>query len=144
MTSKYAMALYEMVQLRANLDRCIETFPIDRFRDLLAVKADTYKIGTDFQRFVIDPAVLEGYTGRYQVTPAMILTITREGGRLFTQATGQPKFEVFAESAKQFFVKAFDAQLTFRTDAQGKATEVVLHQGGADLQCKKIGGLDQP
>jgi hypothetical protein len=24
------------------------------------VKADTYKIGTDFQRFVIDPAVLEG------------------------------------------------------------------------------------
>ena len=33
MTSKYAIALYEMVQLRANMDRCVETFP---FRDLLA------------------------------------------------------------------------------------------------------------
>jgi Initiator Replication protein len=34
--------------LGRNLDRCIETFPVDRFRELLAVKADTYKIGTDF------------------------------------------------------------------------------------------------
>jgi hypothetical protein len=59
MRSRYAIALYEALALRRNLDRCIETFPIDRFRELLAVKADTYKIGTDFQRFVIDPAVLE-------------------------------------------------------------------------------------
>ena len=58
MRSRYAIALYEAL-LRRNLDRCIETFQIDRFRELLAVKADTYKIGTDFQRFVIDPAVLE-------------------------------------------------------------------------------------
>jgi hypothetical protein len=86
----------------------------------------------------VDPAILEGYTGRYQVTPAMVLTVTLEGNRLFTQATGQPKFEVFAESPKEFFVKSFDAQLTFRTDAQGKATEVVLHQGGADVPCKRI------
>jgi len=41
------------------MDRCIETFSIDKFRELLPVKADTYRIGTDFQRFVVDPAVLE-------------------------------------------------------------------------------------
>ena len=34
MTSKYAMALYELIQLRANMDRCVETFPVDRFREL--------------------------------------------------------------------------------------------------------------
>jgi plasmid replication initiation protein len=59
MTSKYAMALYEMVQLRANLDRCIETFPIARFRDLLGVPPGAYERGNDFIRFVIDPATLE-------------------------------------------------------------------------------------
>jgi radical SAM superfamily enzyme with C-terminal helix-hairpin-helix motif len=95
------------------------------------------------KEIAVDPAILEGYTGKYQVTPAMILTITREGGRLFTQATGQAKFEVFATSTKEFFVKSFDAQLTFRTDAQGKATEVVLHQGGADIPCKRIEAVDQ-
>jgi hypothetical protein len=59
MKSKYAVALYEMLELRRNMDRCIETFTIDRFRDLLGVKAGTYKLGPDFQRFVIDPALLE-------------------------------------------------------------------------------------
>jgi plasmid replication initiation protein len=59
MKSKYAMALYEMLELRRNMDRCVETFSIERFREMLGVKADTYKLGPDFQRFVIDPAALE-------------------------------------------------------------------------------------
>lgn len=59
MRSRYAIALYETLALRRNMDRCIETFTIDKFRELMSVKASTYKIGTDFQRFVIDPAVLE-------------------------------------------------------------------------------------
>jgi len=59
MRSRYAIALYEALALRRNMDRCIETFSIERFREIMAVKADTYKIGSDFQRYVIDPAVLE-------------------------------------------------------------------------------------
>jgi hypothetical protein len=59
LTSKYAIALYEMVQLRANMDRCIETFAIERFRDLLGVPPGAYKLGADFIRRVTDPAVLE-------------------------------------------------------------------------------------
>ena len=38
MKSKYAMALYEMLELRRNLDRCIETFTVERFRELMSVK----------------------------------------------------------------------------------------------------------
>lgn len=59
MTSKYAMALYEQVQLRANLNRCAETIEIGRFRDMLGVPPGTYKLGPDFLRFVIKPALLE-------------------------------------------------------------------------------------
>jgi hypothetical protein len=59
MTSKYAIALYELVQLRANLDRSIETFPLARFRDLLGVPPGAYKLGADFVKRVTDPAVLE-------------------------------------------------------------------------------------
>lgn len=59
MTSKYAIALYELVQLRCNLDRCVETFSIDRFRDLLGVPPDTYARADNFQRKVVEPAVLE-------------------------------------------------------------------------------------
>ena len=42
MTSKYAIALYETVQLRANMDRCVETFPPFRFRDLMGVPPGNY------------------------------------------------------------------------------------------------------
>lgn len=59
MTSKYAIALYELIQLRANMERCVETFPIDRFRELLGVPPGTYARGDNFQRKVLDPAVLE-------------------------------------------------------------------------------------
>jgi hypothetical protein len=66
------------------------------------------------------------------------LTVTREGDHLFTQATGQPKFEVFPESDKDFFLKVVDAQLTFETDSQGKATDLILHQNGMNQKAKRI------
>lgn len=59
MTSKYAMALYEQVQLRANMNRCVETIEIGRFRDMLGVPPKSYKLGPDFMRFVLKPAMLE-------------------------------------------------------------------------------------
>jgi hypothetical protein len=59
MTSKYAIALYELLQLRANMDRSVETFPIERFRELMGVPPETYARADNFQRKVVDPAVLE-------------------------------------------------------------------------------------
>jgi len=59
MTSKYAIALYELVQLRAGMDRCVETFAIERFRDLMGVPPGKLLRGPDFERRVIEPAVLE-------------------------------------------------------------------------------------
>ncbi|HEV7428533.1 MAG TPA: serine hydrolase [Thermoanaerobaculia bacterium] len=90
------------------------------------------------KEIAVDPKIFDGYVGRYQLAPNFILTITRDGGHLYTQATGQPRFEIFAESVHDFFVKDFDAQLTFVVDANGRATSVVLHQGGRDAPAKRI------
>ena len=59
MTSKYAIALYEMVCLRANLDRCVETIDIGKFRELLGVPPGAYDRADNFMRNVTAPAVLE-------------------------------------------------------------------------------------
>ncbi|WP_396274164.1 hypothetical protein [Granulicella aggregans] len=59
MSSKYAIALYEMICLRTNLDRCVEIIPIKRFRELVGVPPDAYERGDNFMRFVIKPALLE-------------------------------------------------------------------------------------
>jgi hypothetical protein len=59
MTSKYAMKLYELIQLRGGLRNCVETIPINRFRELMGVPPGKVKRGPDFARFVIEPALLE-------------------------------------------------------------------------------------
>ena len=59
MTSKYAIALYELIQLRASMEKSVESFPIDRFREFLGVPPGTYARADNFQRKVLDPAVLE-------------------------------------------------------------------------------------
>ena len=93
----------------------------------------------------VDPAILRGYVGNYQLAPHFFLTVTMEGNQLVTQATGQPKFLIFSESSRDFFVKEFDAQLTFVPDSQGRAVEVILHQGGQDHHAKRYEGeIPQP
>jgi hypothetical protein len=59
MTSKYSIALYEMLCLRANLDNCVETIDMTRFRELLGVPPGAYDRTDNFMRFVITPATLE-------------------------------------------------------------------------------------
>ena len=59
MTSKYAIALYELVCLRANREHCVEVLSCEQFRDLIGVPPGTYERGLDFRRKVVDPALLE-------------------------------------------------------------------------------------
>jgi CubicO group peptidase (beta-lactamase class C family) len=84
----------------------------------------------EHKQVAINPKILDNYVGSYQLAPNFILTVTREGDHLFTQATGQEKVEVFPEGDHDFFLKVIDAQITFETDSQGKATGLVLHQSG--------------
>jgi serine-type D-Ala-D-Ala carboxypeptidase/endopeptidase len=92
----------------------------------------------EHKEVTVDPKIFDGYTGRYQLAPNFIVAITRDGGRLYAQATGQPRFEIFAEGERDFFLKLVDAQLTFVVDANGRATSVVLHQGGRDMPANRI------
>ena len=59
MTSKYAIAVYELVQARREMDRMVETFPLDRFRELVGVPPGKLVRGCDFKKYVIEPAQLE-------------------------------------------------------------------------------------
>lgn len=46
----------------------------------------------------------------YQIAPEFYINITQEGNRLYGQATGQNKFELFAYGEDRFFLKAVYAQ----------------------------------
>lgn len=59
MTSKYAIALYELLCLRINMQNCVEVFTVKHFRDLLGVPPKAYERGDDFKKKVVELAVLE-------------------------------------------------------------------------------------
>lgn len=85
----------------------------------------------------IDPAIYDRYVGKYELRPGFVVTVTREEDRIFVQATGQPRFELFPRSATEFFLKAVAAEIVFVVDGEGPATELVLHQGGRELPGKR-------
>ena len=86
----------------------------------------------------VDPRLFDGYVGSYELAPGFLITVTREGDHLFAQATGQAKFEIFPEGERDFFYKVVDAQITFLTDADGKASELILHQNGQAPHAKRV------
>jgi CubicO group peptidase (beta-lactamase class C family) len=107
-------------------------------RDLLAILfGQPYQAAVARTVAQVDPKLYDAYVGRYQIAPTFILTVTREGDRLMTQATGQGKFEVFPESETKFFLKVVDAQITFVKDG-GAVTHLVLHQGGKDQKASRM------
>jgi hypothetical protein len=59
MTSKYAIALYGLIRLRANRRNIAETIPIDRFRELMGVPPGKLLRGSHLMERVLDIAQLE-------------------------------------------------------------------------------------
>ena len=86
----------------------------------------------------VDPSGFDAYVGEYQVTPALILTITKEGDKLFSQLTGQGKLTVEAVSETQFTIPEVKANITFEKDASGSVTGLLLSQGTRTAKAKKI------
>lgn len=107
-------------------------------QDLAAIAfGEKYEIPRERVAIEIDPRMLDAYVGQYELRPGFVITMKREGNSLMTQATGQPKVEIFPESETRFFFKVVDAQVTFVKDERGVVTHLILHQGG-DQTAKKI------
>ena len=90
------------------------------------------------QAIHLDPSLYDRLTGDYELAPNFVITILRRGDKLISQATGQTEVELFPESETRFFLKVVDAQVDFTLDASGRATGLVLHQGGQDLPARKV------
>jgi CubicO group peptidase (beta-lactamase class C family) len=107
----------------------------DRIGGQLAAVAhgETVVLPSERHEVAVDPRILATYVGNYELAPGFVLAVTLEGGQLMTQATGQPKIPIFAESPTRFFPKVVDAEIEFTKDKNGVVTGLILHQGGRDI-----------
>jgi CubicO group peptidase (beta-lactamase class C family) len=86
----------------------------------------------------VDAKSLDEYIGSYRLNPNATFQITREGDQLFEQLTGQPKFPIFPQGEREFFLKVVDARIDFDVDASGRATALTLHQNGRDQHAERL------
>lgn len=82
--------------------------------------------------FVFDPEKFDDFVGRYEleVAPGFIMEFMREDDKIFTQASGQPKVEIFASSDSTFYLTVVEASMTFHRNEIGVVDAMTLHQNG--------------
>ena len=80
---------------------------------------------------------MKQYLGTYELEPGFEIVITMESNQLFSQATGQSKYPLFAESETKFFWKVSDAEIEFVKNDRGAVTHLILHQGTKDIKAPK-------
>jgi D-aminopeptidase len=85
----------------------------------------------------VSEKILRKYVGTYELNPQVKIEITMENGVLFAQATGQPRFRLFAQQENLFFIKAFEADVEFVSSAKGVVENLILHQGEKQRTAKK-------
>jgi hypothetical protein len=90
----------------------------------------------DHKEIAVDPSLYDGYVGSYQMNDFRLI-FAREGDRLFAEVSGR-KFQVFPESARDYFFKGLEVQVTFVTAPDGRATELVLHEAGIDTHLTRV------
>lgn len=109
-------------------------------RDFIPQRANRTNKPIPADRIEIELAddTFDKYVGEYELAPGFIIKIWREEKSFKTQATGQPPFEIFAETETKFFLKVVDAQIEFNKDDAGKVVSMTLFQNGNKIPGKKI------
>lgn len=79
---------------------------------------------------------LESFVGVYDYKLAK-MRVTRDGGQLFAQLDGQPKFPIFAVSENAFEWKVVNAKIEFLKE-DGKVVAGKHTQGGLTIQVERI------
>ena len=85
----------------------------------------------------IDAALLEKYLGKYALGPEFYITIFKEGGKIFAQATNQRKLEITPIDMNTFNVFDIGGRISFNLDDKQNITELTLIQNGEHI-AKKV------
>jgi CubicO group peptidase (beta-lactamase class C family) len=100
---------------------------------------ETVKLPGERKEITLDSKALSRYVGAYQLAQGPAMLITLEGNQLVSKLDNQGAVPIFPESETMFFLKVVDAQIEFpKDDAQGKPSQLTLHQNGRDIPAKRL------
>jgi CubicO group peptidase (beta-lactamase class C family) len=85
---------------------------------------------------------LDGYTGRYHYTDNIALNVTREGDLLVARLGRLPdRYQLFAESETEFFLKTADVQAEFVVSRAGEIRGLTLRYNNQSFFAERLADL---
>jgi CubicO group peptidase (beta-lactamase class C family) len=93
---------------------------------------------TSYAELAVKPKDLQRFAGRFELLNIGVMTITTEDNKLYSQLSGQGKFEIFPLSEDEFFWKVVEAKIKFIKDEKGEINQAILFQNGQELKAKKL------
>ena len=99
-------------------------------------------VTTTFDAAKWDAKKFDAFAGQYSLdaAPQFVLSFTRSGDTLYTQATGQGKLRMLPTSDTSFALQGVVASVEFVRDAAKKVTGAILVQGGARQPASRLVG----
>jgi D-alanyl-D-alanine-carboxypeptidase/D-alanyl-D-alanine-endopeptidase len=76
--------------------------------------------------------------GKYEFSSTFSIEVSLDKGALYVQAINQPRFQVYAKSTTEFFLKAVDADLEFELDKDGNGIAFALIQNNQLIKGNKL------
>ena len=87
----------------------------------------------------VTPEDLEQVVGAYQLPDGRIITIRRDGTKIFARVTGMPgESELLSETSRRFFLPGgFDVLYTFEGSTDSQANSLVVRVNGTELRAMR-------
>jgi len=86
----------------------------------------------------IDPAVLEQFTGQYEIAPGDYFLVEKKEGRLYFIDRGNSA-ELLPEATNKFFIRyPADLSVVFESDGKGHVTGLVFAMNGRKMKASKV------
>ncbi len=91
---------------------------------------------------VVPAEVLDTYTGRFEAEGiGLVIEFIRDGDRFYiviAHGTGQPEFDLTAQSDSVFTPEGVAATVTFHRNDDGDVEQATFHQGGRDVPLHRL------
>ena len=80
---------------------------------------------------------LKQYTGVFELTPELVITISLENGKLMGKPEKQGALQLHPEKKDLFFIKEVEAEVRFQRNEKGIVEAMTLMQGGQQMTGRK-------
>ena len=95
-------------------------------------------VNTETEEVTVPVDVLENYVGQYSPGRGIVIDVTREGSRLYAEATGQPTFELIPISEIRFYIPQVETYITFVREGDGRAESLTVQGGVGDMRAERF------